>query len=62
MASMNLQVRVGDEFVRQVDDWRRRQPDLPTRAAAVRLLVERALEAEKVRAEPPSARKNARGG
>jgi hypothetical protein len=42
-----LQIRASDEFYRLVDAWRREQPDLPTRATAVRRLVERALEAEK---------------
>jgi hypothetical protein len=35
-----FQMRVSDEFLRVVDDWRRRQKDLPSRAEAIRLLVE----------------------
>jgi hypothetical protein len=42
-----LQIRASDEFVRQVDDWRRHQIDVPTRAEAVRRLVEKAIEADK---------------
>jgi hypothetical protein len=35
-----FQMRVSDEFFRVVDDWRRRQKDLPSRAEAIRRLVE----------------------
>ena len=42
-----LQIRASAEFVRQVDDWRRHQTDVPTRAEAVRRLVEKAIEADK---------------
>jgi len=33
-------MRVSEEFLRMVDDWRRRQKDLPSRAEAIRRLVE----------------------
>lgn len=32
----------------QIDDWRRRQPEIPTVAAGVRRLVARAVETEHV--------------
>ena len=35
-----FQMRVSEEFLRTVDDWRRRQKDLPSRAEAIRRLVE----------------------
>jgi hypothetical protein len=35
-----FQMRVSEEFSRTVDDWRRRQKDLPSRAEAIRRLVE----------------------
>ena len=35
-----FQMRVSDGFLRLVDDWRRRQKDLPSRAEAIRRLVE----------------------
>ena len=35
-----FQMRVSDEFLRVLDDWRRRQKDLPSRAEAIRRLVE----------------------
>jgi hypothetical protein len=41
-----LQMRVTEDFVRKIDDWRRKQPDLPSRTEAIRRLVEFGLEAE----------------
>lgn len=35
----NMLLRVDDAFYTALDDWRRKQPDLPTRAEAVRRLV-----------------------
>jgi len=35
-----FQMRVSEAFLRAVDDWRRRQKDLPSRAEAIRRLVE----------------------
>jgi hypothetical protein len=40
-------VRCQDEMLAAVDDWRRKQPDLPTRATAIRRLAEIALKAKK---------------
>lgn len=40
-----FQMRVDDAFLKMLDDWRRHQPDLPTRAGAVRQLIEFGLEA-----------------
>jgi hypothetical protein len=34
-----FELRVSPLFTKQVDDWRRRQPDVPTRAEAVRRMV-----------------------
>ena len=34
-----LQMRVSDEFLRSIDEWRRGQPDLPPRAEAIRRLI-----------------------
>jgi metal-responsive CopG/Arc/MetJ family transcriptional regulator len=34
------------QLVEQVDDWRRRQPEIPPRSEAVRELIRRALQAE----------------
>ncbi len=49
--SDRFELRVTAEFLRRIDDWRRRQPDLPTRAAAVRQLVDRQLAAEEKRSD-----------
>jgi hypothetical protein len=35
-----FQMRVSEQFLRMVDDWRRFQVDLPSRAEAIRRLVE----------------------
>jgi hypothetical protein len=39
-----FQMRVTGEFFERIDGWRRAQPDLPSRAEAVRRLVEVALK------------------
>jgi hypothetical protein len=38
-----FQMRVSDEFLKSVDKWRRDQPDRPSRAKAIRRLVEQSL-------------------
>src|SRR4030095_9754666 len=35
-----FQMRVSEEFLNMVDDWRRRQKDIPSRAEAIRRMVE----------------------
>lgn len=40
-------MRLSSRFIHEVDDWRRNQPDLPSRAEAIRRLVALALKAEK---------------
>jgi hypothetical protein len=35
-----IQMRLEDDFLAKVDDWRRIQPDLPNRTEAIRRLVE----------------------
>jgi hypothetical protein len=42
-----FQMRVSEEFLRMVDDWRRSQVDLPSRAEAIRRLVELATKIKK---------------
>ena len=41
-----LQMRVSQSFLKSIDDWRRRQPDMPSRAEAIRRLVQLALKAK----------------
>jgi hypothetical protein len=40
-----FQMRASEDFLRRIDDWRRKQPDLPSRAAAIRRLIEAGLNA-----------------
>lgn len=42
-----FQMRVSDAWMKRVDDWRRDQPDLPSRAEAIRRLVDLGLEKQK---------------
>jgi hypothetical protein len=39
-AFRHLHVRVTDDFLVLIDDWRRKQPDMPNRTEALRRLVE----------------------
>ena len=50
-----LEMRLGGSFLKTVDEWRRKQKDLPSRAEAIRRLVERGL------ANRPSARQLSEG-
>lgn len=40
-------VRMSDELVQRIDDWRREQQDIPTQGEAIRRLVEAGLGATK---------------
>jgi hypothetical protein len=42
-----FQMRVSEAFLRTVDDWRRNQIDLPSRAEAIRRMVELAAKMKK---------------
>jgi hypothetical protein len=39
-------VRVDADFLKMIDDWRRKQDDVPTRPEAIRRLVELGLKAK----------------
>jgi metal-responsive CopG/Arc/MetJ family transcriptional regulator len=41
--SERFEMRVPSSFLKAIDDWRRKQEDIPSRAAAIRRLVEQAL-------------------
>lgn len=43
----HFHMRVNDEFLRGIDDWRRKQEDLPNRAEAIRRLVKIAIKRDK---------------
>ena len=42
-----FQMRVSESFLRTVDDWRRGQIDVPSRAEAIRRMVELAAKMKK---------------
>ena len=42
-----FQMRISEDFLKAIDKWRARQPDLPSRAEAMRRLTTMALEASK---------------
>lgn len=41
-----IQIVATARWASRVDDWRRKQADIPSKSEAIRLLVERALDAE----------------
>jgi hypothetical protein len=41
-----IELRASEGFLKSLDEWRRRQPDLPSRSSAIRQLVEEALASE----------------
>ena len=41
-----FQMRASDEWLKKLDDWRRKQPDIPARAEAIRRLVQKGIESE----------------
>ena len=49
-------MRVPDEFLRVLDDWRRHQPDIPSRSEAARRLVDIGLTASEAPKPGPSPR------
>jgi metal-responsive CopG/Arc/MetJ family transcriptional regulator len=44
-----FQMRAAPSFLRAVDEWRRKEADLPSRSEAIRRLVEQALSGKKKR-------------
>jgi hypothetical protein len=47
--SGRMQMRVSPNFLKAIDDWRRKQADIPSRNEAIIRLVEQALAAGKQR-------------
>ena len=43
---------VAEDWVHEVDEWRRRQPDLPNFSEAVRRLTEEALDHDEKKKKP----------
>jgi hypothetical protein len=55
-----LSLAVDHELVKAIDDWRRVQPDIPTRAGAARLLIKQGLSRYLPATDPaPAKRKRA---
>lgn len=52
--SKRFEMVAAPEWLGRVDEWRRRQPDLPPRAEAIRRLVDRALKATSTAGDLPS--------
>lgn len=46
-ATERIQIVATERWAKRVDDWRRKHPDMPNRSAAIRMLVEQALDAAK---------------
>jgi hypothetical protein len=51
--SGRFQMRVSPNFLKAVDDWRRKQSDIPSRNEAIMRLVERSLAAEAAETAKP---------
>jgi metal-responsive CopG/Arc/MetJ family transcriptional regulator len=45
--NITFQLRISADFLKTLDDWRRRQNDLPSRSEAVRRLVEAGAGSDK---------------
>ena len=43
---VRFEMRATKSWVEALDNWRRQQPDIPSRAEAIRRLVEKGLERE----------------
>jgi metal-responsive CopG/Arc/MetJ family transcriptional regulator len=41
--SKRLEIRADQEFLKKLDEWRRKQPDLPNRAEALRRAADQAF-------------------
>ena len=46
LKDLRIPVMMGATEVASIDEWRRRQPDLPSRSEAIRRLVELGLKAK----------------
>lgn len=58
--SSRFEMRAPNDWLVKVDEWRRQQPDIPSRAEAIRRLVDLALseqEAASKSSPPPSSRR-----
>ena len=60
MLSERFEMRFPTDLLREFDDWRRAQPDLPARAEAIRRLIEAGLG--KVEHDTRSSKSSPPGG
>lgn len=44
--TMAVTMRVHQSLIKKIDDWRRKQDDLPTRTEAMRRLIEMSIDNE----------------
>lgn len=49
MKDKRFEMVASEDWLKRVDDWRRKQDDLPSRAEAIRRLVAAALSKDKTR-------------
>lgn len=49
--STRFEMRASERWLRELDDWRRKQPDIPARAESIRRLVALGIGAEPVLAD-----------
>jgi uncharacterized protein len=54
MQSERFEMRAAPELLSRIDEWRRHQSDLPSRAEAIRRLIELGLSASE--SDPPPER------
>lgn len=54
--SFTFRLRVPPSFLKTIDDWRRHQPDIPSRSKAVRKLVEAGIDAKQREARKAKAK------
>lgn len=50
-----LELRLTTAMLERVDDWRRREKDIPTRSEAIRRMVERVLDEDRIPSPPGDA-------
>jgi len=56
--SETVYVRCSPTMVQAIDEWRRNEPDLPTRAEALRRIAARALKIKDDETKPAKGRKS----
>jgi hypothetical protein len=57
--NVRLEVRVSPDFLEAVDNWRRRQPQIPSRSQAIQVLVAVAIIASDATQMPPGTGRGA---